>query len=718
MKLLLAFLLAVSVKTLYSQEVFERRNYLVIEDNDTLELAGAGGFNAPQFSKIDLNQDGILDLFAFERGWDAAIKTFVFENGSYHYAPEYISSFPVMRNWVALRDYNYDGKIDVFCWSETGAGISLYKNTSTPGNLSFEMVKELIYTDGLSGEVNLYVSSVDYPAIVDIDDDGDLDLVTFGIGGSYIEYHKNYALEDYGTCDSIAFALEESCWGFVKEDGNNNDLILNISCKGGSGGSNEGERHSGSTILAFDRDGDLDKDILLGDISYNNLVYARNGGDLNYAHMDTTISNFPSDDIPVSIELFPSGFHLDVDDDGDKDLLVAPNSPGISRDVDNIWYYENTESDDNPHFEFQGVNFLQGEMIDLGTGAHPKLVDVDGDGLLDLLIFNEYKFSSTGLYTNIYYYKNIGSETNPVFELQDENFMDFLDNQLKAANGAFGDLDDDGDLDMIVGDSDGIIHWFNNTAGVGNMMNFQLVATNYNLIDVGNNSAPFLFDVNGDNLLDLVIGEKKGDVNYIFNSGDANNPEFLMQNMNQSFGGIDVEIPCCTGYSVPFLKRNENDSIELYLGSEAGFVYKYMGLENNLDGEFNLVDSVSFLTVKVSPFLTDLDNDGFEDWFVGENYGGIQMLEDTLIGPSSITKLDKSLELNIYPNPSNDILNIDIDINDYQLEILSLTGQVCIAPKKSEKVFDISGLSEGLYLIRLYTIKESYTTRFLKISKE
>ena len=79
MKLLLAFLLAVSVKTLYSQEVFERRNYLVIEDNDTLELAGAGGFNAPQFSKIDLNQDGILDLFAFERGWDAAIKTFVFE---------------------------------------------------------------------------------------------------------------------------------------------------------------------------------------------------------------------------------------------------------------------------------------------------------------------------------------------------------------------------------------------------------------------------------------------------------------------------------------------------------------------------------------------------------------------------------------------------------------------------------------------------------------
>ncbi|MCB0779375.1 MAG: hypothetical protein KDC03_07565, partial [Flavobacteriales bacterium] len=54
---------------------------------------------------------------------------------------------------------------------------------------------------------NLFVTQVDVPGIVDVDGDGDLDVLTFSIFGSYMEYHKNLSMELYGTCDSLTFEV-------------------------------------------------------------------------------------------------------------------------------------------------------------------------------------------------------------------------------------------------------------------------------------------------------------------------------------------------------------------------------------------------------------------------------------------------------------------------------------------------------------------------------
>jgi len=56
-----------------------------------------------------------------------------------------------------------------------------------------------------------------YPAMADIDNDGDLDLLTFFGLGSYVEYHKNLSVEKYGTCDSLDFILTDKCWGILKK---------------------------------------------------------------------------------------------------------------------------------------------------------------------------------------------------------------------------------------------------------------------------------------------------------------------------------------------------------------------------------------------------------------------------------------------------------------------------------------------------------------------
>ena len=52
---------------------------------------------------------------------------------------------------------------------------------------------------------NLYISSIDIPAFVDIDGDGDIDVLTFNIGGQQVEYHKNTSMENYGIPDSLEF---------------------------------------------------------------------------------------------------------------------------------------------------------------------------------------------------------------------------------------------------------------------------------------------------------------------------------------------------------------------------------------------------------------------------------------------------------------------------------------------------------------------------------
>ena len=106
-------------------------------------LAYGGGINDGMFSEIDLNDDGIKDLFVFEK--DQAYKkarfTTYINNGipnqvNYTYAPQYISHFPEkISDWVILVDYNCDGKEDLLTYSNVlvpaPAGVTAYKNVST-----------------------------------------------------------------------------------------------------------------------------------------------------------------------------------------------------------------------------------------------------------------------------------------------------------------------------------------------------------------------------------------------------------------------------------------------------------------------------------------------------------------------------------------------------------------------------------------------------------
>ncbi len=226
------FLMGNMAFTTLAQPVYTPATSVPVTINGTLlENAWAGGLNAPIFSEIDLNGDGIKDLFVFDKD-GSRMSTYINEGTpgqvSYRFAPEYKTKFPYgLHDWVLLKDFDCDGKEDIFTYSYAG-GMTVYKNNySVSGGLNFIPAYELVYSKYGTVTSNLYVSSVNLPALVDVDYDGDLDVLTFSLAGSFVEFHKNRGKEQFNRCDTLVYQVEPACWGNFGLSGLSNTAILN-----------------------------------------------------------------------------------------------------------------------------------------------------------------------------------------------------------------------------------------------------------------------------------------------------------------------------------------------------------------------------------------------------------------------------------------------------------------------------------------------------------
>ena len=99
----------------------------VIENGIIFNSPFAGGINSAQFSEIDLNLDGLMDLVVFDRSGNKIIP-FININGDYTYSPIYRDAFPKVHDWLILADYNCDGKNDIYTYSS--GGVAIYENIS------------------------------------------------------------------------------------------------------------------------------------------------------------------------------------------------------------------------------------------------------------------------------------------------------------------------------------------------------------------------------------------------------------------------------------------------------------------------------------------------------------------------------------------------------------------------------------------------------------
>lgn len=704
-----------------------------------------GGLNCPQPSAVDLNNDGRLDLYVFDRVGNVQLTFLASGTGgatTYTYAPEFASNFPPLENWVLLRDYNGDGIADIFAYSDIPGidGIMVWtgyydaQNRLAFRRYNFRAPFNIIYYPlSGAGQVNLYVTKIDYPAVDDVDCDGDLDILTFSQGGGYVEFYRNYSVENKHGRDSLQFRLSTSCWGGFFESGVTEKLDLAANpgeCyRQNPGNLAVGFRHSGSTILTLDSDGDGDREVVLGDVSFRNLSFLTNGGTCQQAWMNKQDNFFPSSDFPVDLPVFPAAFSLDVDQDGRMDMLVAPNATSGAESYEALWYYRNTGTSTAPDYKLQRRNFLIDQTLDFGTGAHPAWVDVNADGLLDLVVGNGTFYGDLGLRdSRLFLFQNVGTAQEPAFALVNDDWltMSQFNNVTYNFTPTFGDLDNDGDLDLLIGEEFGRLFHAENIADPGKPMQFSPVEYGYKGIDVGLASTPQLFDLNSDGRIDLIIGERNGNVNFFPNQGTPGKAEFvanpaLAPNIER-LGMINTNEPgYVTGFSAPLFFRTA-EGIQAIVGSEAGGLYRYTQIEGQLEGIFNLVTDTwgDIRPGSLSrPALADINSDGRLDLVIGNERGGLtlwttplQAIATGIFSPAPTVK-----QLAVYPNPAQREIFLSwpqgAPLSNVQVELRDLQGRVVYQstqPGNQQRLM-LPQLPGGLYLLRAQAGNELYVAR-------
>ena len=701
----------------------------VYRTNTALKYPWAGGLNYAQFSEIDYDYDGDMDLLVFDRSND---QMRVFEQkieggvSFYKLDPLAYLEFPEqIRYRVFSIDYNGDGKNDLFTYGI--GGIKVFKNAGSPQlGLQWELAKDLLYSDYTGANLNLYVSSSDIPAIVDVDFDGDIDILTFHISGEYLQYHQNQSQELYGHSDSLIFKLKNECWGGFREDVNTNFLILNditLPCTTGNvpnpgikpNTSSVDKAHSGSTVLALDYDGSGVQDVVIGDVAYSNMNLLINGGTAPNTNslMISVDPAFPSNSTPIAINLFPAAYFVDVDFDGKKDLVVAPNAKNISENEKSIWKYKNTGTQSSANFVFETKAFLQQDMIEHGTASVPFLVDIDNDGLKDLFVSNFYAYKPTlNKESRIAYYKNTGTLNNPKFTLIDNDFINLSTlNYGFKISPSFGDLDNDGKIDILLGLENGTLIFYKNNSSSSSLI-FAPPVLNYTdnlgaIISAGQYATPQIFDLDNDGKLDLIVGKKTGELMYYKNIGSLSTPQFELT--NPMLGNIDVSTLTPDGYPTPHFFRVQ-DTTYLLLGASDGFIRFYDAIDNSLNSgnSFNLRDA-DFLSLSKaiggysSCAVADLDGDNKLNLFVGQDLGGLFHLEHDENSDLGInTEIIPTQNIECFPVPANKSLTIRLELMGDKLFIYNVIGQKIdeLILNQGTNELDLQNYSNGIYFLQ------------------
>ncbi len=596
----------------------------------TLPTAWGGGLNAPQFSPFDVDDDGRDDLVVYDR---SSASTHVFlrtgpaDTPRYAYAPALARAFPERGDWALYRDFDGDGLPDLYSYTTAGAGVWKAARAAD-GSLSFASVTDrLEYVDGAS-RVPVFISRADLPGIADINGDGDLDLYTFGTFGGFIRYFENLSVENGWGRDSLLFDWVSGCYGLWYEGAACAGGDLGVSClTGGPAGEDEAQRvHAGSTIAVLDPDFDGTPDLLLGDAGCDNLVLLRNGGTGPGGLITGQDTLWPAYDAPVAMPAFHAAFAVDLDEDGRGDVLAAPNDYGEARTLGQVWAYLDRGGPDSARFVRTDTALLVGDMIDEGAETRPVLFDADADGLPDLVVgYGGRRGDALGT-GGLALYRNVGTDSLAAFEHVTSDYAGCSALGRDFLAPTFGDLDGDGDADLVVGDGNGFLHRYENTAGPGAPAAFTLVAFEWDAAAVGEAATPVLFDVNRDGLPDLIVGERFGKLNYWRNFGTPSVAAFTLE--TTFWGAVDVRSgPLGTGNAVPWLRINELNQLELYVGSLEGTVHRYTNLDGNLLGTFTHADT-AYLGLdagfSAAVWLADLNGDDTLDVLLGGRRGGLQ----------------------------------------------------------------------------------------------
>ncbi|UCH88524.1 MAG: VCBS repeat-containing protein [Thermoplasmata archaeon] len=434
--------------------------------------AGDGNIDTYDIAWADVSGNGYLDVVLANDGFNAVYKN---TGGTLEDSASWHSNNGVSSTSVAVGDYDADAAFDLAFGNDLPSGgqaNDIYRNNGTiisqtsawsttlidvPFDLAWNDVDSDGYKDlavGTSGMNRVYFNNggsliqiagwtssdnVNTRALAwgDIDNDGDSDLLAGNYGGKTVYYRNNF-----GT-------LTSNPWWFSSLSTNTTSLAL----------------------ADMDRDGDLD--LAEGNKGGPNLIYLNVGTGLS------TKPAWTSNDTSQTNSLAWGDF----DNDGALDLAVANSGQSVE-----IYHNLGTMLDTKPLWR-------SSSKIDT---RFVGWADINGDGFTDL-ITDSYDgtahvyLNKNGSFSANFDWQHSGlaarTTANALFDINGDGTMDLFESNDGAANrlyvnlkGTFrdvpswesqssdgslgigvGDMENDGDFDIAVSNSNGLIEVFKNS---------------------------------------------------------------------------------------------------------------------------------------------------------------------------------------------------------------------------------------------------------------
>ncbi len=534
------------------------------------------------------------------------------------------------RGGVSVGDIDSDGHLDIILLSYNQY-ISWYRNIEGTGN--FAQLQLLVEVPPSIFAVNTTLG--------DLDNDGDVDILTYSFAKGEIAWHENVdGLDDFGKRQLISDNIGRPAQlSLVDIDGDNDLDLLGASFLDEEvfwyENTNEqgifGEKHlifndRVSKLRTGDIDQDGDIDILFSSVNDDKVAWFKNidgKGDFDAEQILPTNSNGPNE---ISL--------ADLDNDGDLDVIT--NSIH-----DDILYW-------NANIDGQGTygsqHLIASESLDASS---LQAEDIDGDGDMDILIASgddllvwHENLNGQGSFGNqqtIVEFDDLGSFF--IADFDSDGNRDILVDGINVPPGLSwyknedgqgdyrlappfvaahissgisshaADLDSDGDMDILYSTQGGDqVAWSENLDGSGTFINVRIINDDE---DEANSVYPADLDNDGDT---DVISSSKGDNKRIVwyenldGLGNFSAPSIIMDNNNSLFrilkiaafdadGDEDMDIVSA------FSKESMSDEGELYLHRNDG--------QGNFSGpELIIKTSLNFLSDFV---FGDLDKDGATD---------------------------------------------------------------------------------------------------------